>query len=85
MRRVVVTGLGIVSSIGNNAQEVLASLREGRSVIAVRAGGRAKLDAARGILLERSAHFLNWFGRFSTEEVAPWRGPEPDVPDFLRR
>ena len=27
MRRVVVTGLGIVSSIGNNAQEVLASLR----------------------------------------------------------
>ncbi len=31
MRRVVVTGLGIVSSIGNNAQEVLASLREGRS------------------------------------------------------
>jgi len=31
MRRVVITGLGIVSSIGNNAQEVLASLREGRS------------------------------------------------------
>jgi 3-oxoacyl-[acyl-carrier-protein] synthase I len=33
MRRVVVTGMGIVSSIGNNAQEVLASLREGRSGI----------------------------------------------------
>ena len=31
MRRVVVTGIGIVSSIGNNSQEVLASLREGRS------------------------------------------------------
>jgi 3-oxoacyl-[acyl-carrier-protein] synthase-1 len=31
MRRVVVTGMGIVSSIGNNSQEVLASLREGRS------------------------------------------------------
>jgi 3-oxoacyl-[acyl-carrier-protein] synthase-1 len=31
MRRVVVTGLGIVSSIGSNAQEVTASLREGRS------------------------------------------------------
>lgn len=31
MRRVVVTGMGIVSSIGNNTQEVLASLREGRS------------------------------------------------------
>lgn len=33
MRRVVVTGIGIVSSIGNNAQEVTASLREGRSGI----------------------------------------------------
>ncbi|MCR8546654.1 beta-ketoacyl-ACP synthase I [Salipiger sp. P9] len=33
MRRVVVTGLGIVSSIGNNAEEVLASLKAGRSGI----------------------------------------------------
>jgi 3-oxoacyl-[acyl-carrier-protein] synthase-1 len=31
MRRVVVTGMGIVSSIGNNSQEVLASLREAKS------------------------------------------------------
>ncbi|NBB13998.1 beta-ketoacyl-ACP synthase I [Caulobacter sp. SLTY] len=30
MRRVVVTGIGIVSSIGNNANEVLASLREAK-------------------------------------------------------
>ncbi len=33
MRRVVVTGLGIVSSIGNNKQDVLASLRDGKSGI----------------------------------------------------
>lgn len=33
MRRVVVTGMGIVSSIGNNTQEVLASLHEARSGI----------------------------------------------------
>ena len=33
MRRVVVTGMGIVSSIGNNVQEVTASLREARSGI----------------------------------------------------
>jgi len=31
MRRVVVTGMGIVSSIGNTTQEVLASLREAKS------------------------------------------------------
>ena len=35
MKRAVITGLGIVSSIGNNQQEVLASLREGRSGITV--------------------------------------------------
>ena len=41
MRRVVVTGMGIVSSIGNTTQEVLASLREAKSGI-VRADDYAK-------------------------------------------
>ena len=34
MRRVVITGLGIVSPIGNNAEEVTESLKAGRSGIA---------------------------------------------------
>jgi 3-oxoacyl-[acyl-carrier-protein] synthase I len=42
MRRVVVTGMGIVSSIGNNTQEVLAALREAKSGI-VRADQYAEL------------------------------------------
>ncbi len=57
MRRVVVTGLGIVSSIGNTAEEVLASLKEGRSGISAneamaehgfrsRVAGPVKLDPA---------------------------------------
>ena len=33
MRRVVVTGLGVVSSIGNNSEEVTESLRNGVSGI----------------------------------------------------
>ncbi len=33
MRRVVVTGLGIISSIGNNKDEVVQSLKDGRSGI----------------------------------------------------
>ena len=33
MKRIVITGLGIVSSIGNNSEEVLASLQEERSGI----------------------------------------------------
>jgi len=43
MRRVVVTGMGIVSSIGNNTQETLASLREARPGIS-----RAEAFAAHG-------------------------------------
>jgi 3-oxoacyl-[acyl-carrier-protein] synthase-1 len=42
MRRVVVTGMGIVSSIGNNVQEVLACLREAKSGI-VKADDYARL------------------------------------------
>ncbi len=42
MRRVVVTGMGIVSSIGNNLDEVTASLREAKSGI-VRAEEYAEL------------------------------------------
>ena len=57
MRRVVVTGLGVVSSIGNNATEVLASLKSGKSGITANAdmaehgfrsqiAGNIKLDVA---------------------------------------
>jgi 3-oxoacyl-[acyl-carrier-protein] synthase-1 len=42
MRRVVVTGMGIVSAIGNNTQEVLASLHDGKSGV-VRAEKYAEL------------------------------------------
>ena len=42
MRRVVVTGMGIVSSIGNNTQEVLAALREAKSGV-VRADKYAEM------------------------------------------
>ena len=42
MRRVVVTGMGVVSSIGNSCQEVLAALREAKSGI-VRAEKYAEL------------------------------------------
>ena len=59
MKRVVVTGLGIVSSIGNNAQEVLASLREGRSGIVkakeyAELGFRCQVHGAPSIDLENA-------------------------------
>jgi 3-oxoacyl-[acyl-carrier-protein] synthase-1 len=67
MKRVVVTGMGIVSSIGNNTQEVLASLREARSGIATepdfqthgfrsQVAGRPTLDPA-GVVDRRAMRF----------------------------
>lgn len=51
MRRVVVTGIGIVSAIGNNTQEVVASLREAKSGISraddyVQMGFRSQVHGA---------------------------------------
>ena len=51
MRRVVVTGMGIVSSIGNSTQEVLASLREAKSGVSradkhVELGFRSQVQGA---------------------------------------
>ncbi len=67
MKRVVVTGMGIVSSIGNNANEVLASLREAKSGIALepdfvthgfrsQVAGRPSLDPA-GVVDRRAMRF----------------------------
>jgi 3-oxoacyl-[acyl-carrier-protein] synthase-1 len=69
MRRVVVTGLGIVSSIGNNANEVLASLREAKSgVVAApeyaelgfrcQVHASVKLDSWEALVDRRAARFL---------------------------
>ncbi|ADE86398.1 beta-ketoacyl-ACP synthase I [Rhodobacter capsulatus] len=57
MRRVVITGLGIVSPIGNSAEEVSASLRAGRSGIVfapeyAERGFRSQIHGAPQIVLE---------------------------------
>jgi hypothetical protein len=64
-----------------------AAIVEGRAVIAVTidGGGRERMLRAARILEGEAAHFLNFFGRFQTEEVSLWRGAEPEIPDALRR
>ncbi|MET0294372.1 MAG: beta-ketoacyl-ACP synthase I [Phenylobacterium sp.] len=91
MRRVVVTGIGIVSSIGNNANEVLASLREARSGIAAapeyaELGFRCQVHAAPQIDWEamvdrRAARFLaqgTAFGHIAMEQAIADAGLSPD-------
>ncbi len=62
-----------------------AALRDGRAVVAVRTRDRPSMLRARDLIRAAGGHFMNFFGRLSTEELARWRGPELDVPDYMRR
>jgi 3-oxoacyl-[acyl-carrier-protein] synthase-1 len=91
MRRVVVTGMGIVSSIGNSTQEVLASLREAKSGI-VRAdkyaelGFRCHVHGApdldpEGVVDRRAMRFLGGgaaWNHVAMEQAIRDAGLEPD-------
>lgn len=89
MRRVVVTGMGVVSSIGNNANEVLASLREAKSGISAapeykELGFRCQVHAAPQIDWEslvdrRAARFLaqgTAYGHIAMEQAIEDAGLE---------
>ncbi len=73
MRRTVVTGLGIVSSIGNNRQQVVESLRAGRSATVFveeyrELGFRSQIHAAVNIDLD--AHIDRKIKRFMGDGAA---------------
>ena len=62
-----------------------AALNDGRAVLAVPIrSDQTKGDVVR-VLRELGAHFINLYGRFATEELDPWYGPELDIPGVLRR
>jgi 3-oxoacyl-[acyl-carrier-protein] synthase-1 len=89
MRRVVVTGMGVVSSIGANANEVTASLREARSGIVAapeyaELGFRSQVHAAPNVEWEsmvdrRAARFLaagTAYGHIAMEQAIADSGLE---------
>jgi hypothetical protein len=62
-----------------------AAIQGGQAVLLVRVrGDERKADAIR-IVREHGGHFINYYGRFATEEIVRWRGPEPDVHHLLKR
>ncbi|MGI3170319.1 beta-ketoacyl-ACP synthase II [Pseudooceanicola sp. C21-150M6] len=93
MRRVVVTGLGIVSSIGNNAEEVTASLKAGKSGIVAseemaeygfrsRVAGTLKIDPAE-LIDKRTLRFMGPGAAYSyiamTQAIADAGLEEKDI------
>jgi hypothetical protein len=57
-----------------------AALDDGRAIVAVHGLDRPGLLAARDSLADHGAHFQNYFGRYSTEELSRWQGPELNPP-----
>ncbi|EKS7703411.1 beta-ketoacyl-ACP synthase I [Salmonella enterica] len=92
MKRAVITGLGIVSSIGNNQQEVLASLREGRSGITFsqelkdagmrsQVWGNVKLDTT-GLIDRKVVRFMSdasIYAYLSMEQAVADAGLAPEI------
>ena len=62
-----------------------AAARQGRIVLSVKPQGEKQMRAAVEVIRRDGGHFVNWFGAWSTEEFERWRGPEPDLPGFMRR
>jgi hypothetical protein len=62
-----------------------AALRDGRVVLALPVRSDEAKAAVRGIFRSHGAHFINHYGRFATEEVEVWRGPELELPGHMRR
>jgi urease gamma subunit len=62
-----------------------AALRDGRAVVTVHAPRAAERERAKRALAAAGAHFMNFFGRVSTEDISRWRGRElPLHPDLYR-
>jgi hypothetical protein len=59
--------------------------RLGRIVLSVKPRGEKEMRQVARVMREHGGHFINWFGLFATEEIERWRGPEPDMPGFMRR
>ena len=95
-----IDGMGRAHGLGSRIRRLLAftvmdqlpdfvlyerALRDGRRVVMVRAPREMDKRRAHEILRAHGGHFTNYYGRFATEELDLWRGPEPDIPDVLRR
>ncbi|HEX2470728.1 MAG TPA: hypothetical protein VHK05_09070 [Candidatus Limnocylindrales bacterium] len=62
-----------------------AAIRAGQAVVMVRLRGDDRKTEAVRIVREHGGHFINYYGRFATEEILRWQGPDPDVHDLLKR
>ncbi len=61
------------------------ALAQGKAVVGVRVPEPEARRKAIAIMQRQGAHFINRFGAWATEEIAPWRGTMPDLPQHMQR
>jgi hypothetical protein len=61
------------------------AVRDGGAVLMVRVRGEQRTAVVADVARRHAGHFINHYGRFATEEIERWAGPEPEMPDVLRR
>jgi hypothetical protein len=62
-----------------------AAIRAGHAVVMAKVRGDDRKAQGVRILRVHGGHFINYYGRFATEEIVRWQGPDPDVHDLLKR
>lgn len=58
---------------------------DGSVVAMVKVRGDERKASVLAAVRSLGGHFANYYGRFATEELERWRGPEPDIAPLLRR
>ena len=61
------------------------TLEGGRPVLGVRIDDTERRRAATDTIRRQGGHFINRFGAWATEEIAPWRGEMPNLPQYMQR
>ncbi len=61
------------------------AIGQGHPVIAIRVPDAEERRRAIATVQRHGGHFVNRFGDWATEEIAPWRGRMPDLPQHLQR
>ena len=61
------------------------ALAGGRTLLGARVDDADRRRAAIEVISRHRGHFINRFGAWATEEIAPWRGEMPKLPQYMQR
>lgn len=61
------------------------ALDGGHALVGLKLDDADRRRGAVAVLRRHGAHFINRFGDWATEEIEPWHGEMPDLPQHLHR